>query len=220
MASHTGPAHAQPRTRASKETRRTQLIEATLDAIAEKGLTAVTLADVADTAGLSRGIVNFHFVSKEKLLYATLTHLSDEYDRNWHDGMIAAGPDAVDRMHALISADLAETICEPRKLAAWFGFFGAAASRPDYRDLCWARDDAYLNVLEDVCRALDTEAGYGIDPSKTAMAIYAMQEGLWLRLMLGSAELRRTDAIAIARGMLGTLFPDHFTPEGERRARG
>ena len=30
------------------------------------------MADVADGAGLSRGIVNFHFESKEKLLIATL----------------------------------------------------------------------------------------------------------------------------------------------------
>ncbi|MEM6933119.1 MAG: TetR family transcriptional regulator C-terminal domain-containing protein [Pseudomonadota bacterium] len=209
---------AQPRTRAPKEERKTQLIEATLDSIALKGLTAVTLADVADRAGLSRGIVNFHFESKEKLLLATLTQLSDEYDRNWRTVMMSAGTTPAERMHALIVSDLAEAICEPRKLAAWFGFFGAAASRPDYRDLCWARDDAYLGVLTDVCSALNAEAAYGLDARQTAMAIYAMQEGLWLRLMLGNAELRRSDALAIALGILGTLFPQHFTTNGMVRS--
>lgn len=59
--------------KASKETRRQQLIEATIDSLAKRGYAETTLADVADGAGLSRGIVNFHFESKENLLIATLS---------------------------------------------------------------------------------------------------------------------------------------------------
>lgn len=51
--------------KASKETRRQQLIEATIDLLARRGYSETTMADVADGAGLSRGIVNFHFESKE-----------------------------------------------------------------------------------------------------------------------------------------------------------
>ena len=58
--------------KASKETRQQQLIEATIDSLAKRGYSETTMADVADGAGLSRGIVNFHFESKEKLLVATL----------------------------------------------------------------------------------------------------------------------------------------------------
>lgn len=214
MSSSANRSATQPRTRASKETRREQLIEATLTAIERKGLAAVTLADVADGAGLSRGIVNFHFESKEKLLFAALSQLSEEYDRNWRARLAAAPGDAASRMRTLILAEFAEEICTPRKLAAWFGFFGEAASRPDYRDLCWARDDAYLDALEEICAGLDGEEGYGIDPANTAMAIYAMNEGLWLRLMLGNAELTRERAIETGLAMLGTVFPRHFSPAG------
>ena len=71
--------------RAPKALRREQLINATIDSLALRGYAATTLADVADGAGLSRGIVNFHFESKEKLLVETLQFLSDEYSANWRE---------------------------------------------------------------------------------------------------------------------------------------
>mgnify|MGYP002640979156 FL=1 len=63
----------------SKQARRKQLIEATIQCIADKGLSGTTMADVTQRAGLSLGIVNLHFQSKEKLLIETLNFISDEY---------------------------------------------------------------------------------------------------------------------------------------------
>ncbi|MEL6482339.1 MAG: TetR family transcriptional regulator C-terminal domain-containing protein [Pseudomonadota bacterium] len=206
------------RRRETKETRREQLMDATLTVLARRGLAKATLADVADEAGLSRGIVNFHFESKERLLLATLERLSSEYDATWRQGLAAAGPTAAERLRALMMADLSPGVCEPQKLAAWFAFFAESGARVDYRDLCWARDDALLDAFQTLCEALETEARYGYDARRTAMAIYAMQEGFWLRLMLGNTDLTREDALAIALGMLGTLFPKHFTAEGTVRA--
>ncbi|MEM7177891.1 MAG: TetR family transcriptional regulator C-terminal domain-containing protein [Pseudomonadota bacterium] len=217
MQSATAP---QPRTRASKQARREQLIEATLNAIERKGLTAFTLADVADGAGLSRGIVNFHFESKDKLLVAVLMQLSDEYDRNWRAELAAAPADNATRLRTLMLADLSPRICTPGKLAAWFGFYGEAASRPDLRDLCWGRDDAYLDALDEICTGLKAEVGYDFAPAKTAMSLYAMQEGLWLRLMLGNGELRLDEAVEVSLASLGLLFPRHFSPEGDLLDRG
>ncbi len=205
------------RRREPKAARREQLMDATLVVLARRGLAQTTLADVASVAGLSRGIVNFHFESKDRLLLATLTRLSAEYDATWREGLAAAGPAPAERLRALLCADLSEAVCAPEKLAAWFAFFAESGARPEYRDLCWARDDALLEAFTSLCEALDAEGGYGYDARRTAMAIYAMEEGLWLRLMLGNAGLSRRAALDIALGMLGTLFPRHFTPEGGLR---
>ena len=59
-----------------KQARRKQLIEATIKCIAEKGLSGTTMADVTQQAGLSMGIVNLHFETKEKLLIETLRFIS------------------------------------------------------------------------------------------------------------------------------------------------
>ena len=54
-----------------KRATRQRLIETTIDIIADEGLSKTTLPKVAKKAGLSRGICNFHFKTKEKLLLDT-----------------------------------------------------------------------------------------------------------------------------------------------------
>ena len=62
---------------ASREERRRQLIDATMKCIASKGLSNTSIGDVAKEAGLSQGIVNLHFESKDNLLKETLVTLAD-----------------------------------------------------------------------------------------------------------------------------------------------
>ena len=50
----------------SREARRSQLIEATIETLAARGYARTTLTEVAKQAGLSHGLVNFHFETKEK----------------------------------------------------------------------------------------------------------------------------------------------------------
>ena len=128
--------------KASKETRRQQLIEATIDSLAKRGYSETTMADVADGAGLSRGIVNFHFESKENLLVATLQYMADEYSAHWRVALAKAGDDPARQLAGLVAADFDRAICTKRKLAAWCAFWGEAKSRPTYQVLCGARDEA------------------------------------------------------------------------------
>lgn len=90
-----------PRT-LSRDERRVQLIEATLSTIAECGFSRTTLTEVARRAGLSHGLVLFHFETKEKLLVETLDYLSDEYKANWKAALDSAGPAPEERLAALV----------------------------------------------------------------------------------------------------------------------
>jgi AcrR family transcriptional regulator len=205
---------AEPRGRkASKETRRQQLVEATIDSLAKRGYAETTLADVADGAGLSRGIVNFHFESKENLLVATLQFMADEYASHWQQALERAAPNAASRLWALVAADFDRRACTRRKLAAWCAFWGEAKSRPTYKVLCGARDARYQQTCVDLLAEIKTEAGYGYDPAALGLAICAMLEGLWFRLMLADG-LTREMAHAAAIENLVTLFPKHFDVRG------
>jgi AcrR family transcriptional regulator len=211
------PAEPEKRGRkASKETRRQQLIEATIDSLAKRGYSETTMADVADGAGLSRGIVNFHFESKEKLLVATLQYMADEYSAHWRAALQKAGDDPARQLGVLVAADFDRSICNRRKLAAWCAFWGEAKSRPTYQSLCGARDEAYQNVFIDLCRKLKASGGYDFDPHATALALSAMLEGLWLRLMMGTEDVTRETAHHAATEYLASAFPKHFSREAPR----
>lgn len=204
--------------KASKETRRLQLIEATIDSLAKRGYSDTTMADVADGAGLSRGIVNFHFESKEKLLVATLQYMADEYAAHWRTALQKAGDDPAKQLGVLVAADFDRSVCNRRKLAAWCAFWGEAKSRPTYQALCGARDAAYQDVFVDLCGKLKADGGYGFDAADTALGLSAMLEGLWLRLMMGTEDLTRESAYQAASHFLATVFPKHF-PRGQKAAR-
>ena len=57
--------------------RRTQMLEAAMEVIAERGLCEARIADVAERAGLSPALVVYYFGSKEKLLTEALTYAED-----------------------------------------------------------------------------------------------------------------------------------------------
>jgi TetR/AcrR family transcriptional repressor of bet genes len=196
--------------KASKEVRRLQLIEATIDSLAKRGYAETTLADVADGAGLSRGIVNFHFESKEKLLVATLQFMAEEYAAHWRSALEKAGADPAGQLWALCAADFDRAVCNRRKLAAWCAFWGEAKSRPTYQALCGGRDQAYHDTMVDICARLKAQGGYPIDPQASALAINALLEGLWLRLMMAPEDVSRDSAFAAAAEALAALFPQHF----------
>jgi TetR/AcrR family transcriptional repressor of bet genes len=200
----------------SKPVRRAQLIKATIDCLAKRGYADTTLADVADRAGLSRGIVNFHFESKEKLLVATLRHLADEYSDLWHDALERAGPSPAHRLWALVAVDFHREVCTARKIAAWLAFWGEAKSRPIYQQLCGARDLEYQDMLQVVCAQIEAEGAYGHDAANVALGLDTMLEGLWMRLLFVDGPVTREQLHACAIEYLAILFPKHFTREGVR----
>ncbi len=199
--------------KASKETRRQQLIEATIDSLAKRGYSDTTLANVADGAGLSRGIVNFHFESKENLLVATLQYMADEYAAHWSTALEKADDNPAARLWAVIAADFERKVCTKRKLAAWCAFWGEAKSRPTYQSICGARDAKYQHTYVVLCQQLKDEAGYQFDAEAVAMGLCTMLEGLWWRLMLSDG-ITRQSALETVSPFLVSLFPAHFLPGG------
>ena len=121
---------------ANQEQRRSQLIQATIRIIAGHGLSNTTLAKVAQDAGLSPGIVNFYFTSKDQLLLAVLKTLSDEFMARLEAAIAASGSDPGANLEALIDAVLESDLSDPNKVAVWYAFWGEARARADYLKAC------------------------------------------------------------------------------------
>jgi AcrR family transcriptional regulator len=201
--------------KASKEVRRQQLIEATIDVMARKGYSGTTMFDVAKAAGLSSGIVNFHFETKEKLLVETLKYLADEYRANWHKALKSAGGDPAAQLSALLFADFNPDVCSPRKLAAWCAFWAEAQSRPTYLEHCGSNDEEYSAIVLDLCKAIIRKGRYPLAPDLIARALDALLEGLWLDLMTMAKPYSLDDAKRTIAACLHAFFPKHYPPVGQ-----
>jgi TetR/AcrR family transcriptional regulator, fatty acid metabolism regulator protein len=82
--------------------RREQVIRATYRAFIDKGATEVTLQDIADYAGCSKGVLAYHFHSKEEVYVALLEWLIGEIGKQVERN-VGAASGAEAKMLALVN---------------------------------------------------------------------------------------------------------------------
>ena len=202
-----------PRTKrrtASKEERQVQLIKATIRSIARHGLSVTTIATVAKEAGLSQGIINLHFQSKERLLEETLNHIVNEYRTAWYKALQTSGETAAEKLTALSAVDFEKRICQRNKLAVWFAFWGESRSRLTYRKMCSESSREYTQMLTLLCEDIIKQGDYKVQAQHVATGLLAMNGGLWLDMLISPAEMSRERAREISLSYLRGVFPGHF----------
>ena len=198
-----------------KEARQRQLIDATISTIGKVGYAGTTLNHVAGAAGLSPGIVNFYFKSKDQLLAATLAQLAEEHESFWMAQVAASGGAAEAGLDAMVEADFHPTICTLDKVVVWFAFWSEAQSRPLYRSVVSELEERYHVKAQEFCQRLVEEGGYsGIDPAAVAHGINALIDGLWADLIIAPESFDRDAAKHICRTFLRAIFPRHFQGGG------
>lgn len=194
-----------------KQARRDQLIRATIKCIASSGLSATTMADITREAGLSLGIVNLHFESKEKLLIETLRQVADEYknglDKIFNDESMSN----VEKMLAHVDYDFGKKILNRDKLAVWFAFWGEAKSRPTYSKFCAKHDTDLAKSLTKLFQELIDEGNYQHSNAQRITTGYtALADGLWLDILITPRETTPKQAREIAMDYLSAFFSKHF----------
>ena len=206
--SHTTKRRALP-----KEVRKEQLIRATMTYIAKTGLSGVTMAKVTSEAGLSLGIANLHFESKDKLLLETLEYVTAEYSRGQRAILESTDfPTLADKIEALLTFDFSTAVTDKNKLAVWFAFLGEAKSRPTYQRICSRQDSASEADITALFQAAIDEAGYpDTDAGLIATGYISLVDGLWLNALVAPRRLPRNRARRAARHYLSNAFPTHIS---------
>jgi TetR/AcrR family transcriptional repressor of bet genes len=196
---------------ALKEARKVQLMEATIDCIAARGFADLTLADVARAAGLSVGIVNFYFRSKDVLLIETLRHLVNDYIQQTNENFRNAGSSAAAQIDAMIESDFHRTIANRKRVTVWYAFWGETRWRPEFLKICQELSDTFHQETREVFARLVVEGGYrDIDADVIARGFDAMIDGLWLDMLINPKAVERDAAKLVVRTFLAGIFPNEF----------
>ncbi|MEO0370457.1 MAG: TetR family transcriptional regulator C-terminal domain-containing protein [Pseudomonadota bacterium] len=195
----------------SKEVRRQQLIDATIHSIAQNGIAGTTMSTVTETAGLSLGIVNFHFESKQKLFEETLVFIAREYHEHCKKAYDDVGPSPRDRLTALVNAHFHPLICNHEKLAVWYAFFGEGKRRAIYRDLIDDFDDERWLMTSKLFQELIDEGAYAPPPAEhVARTLEALLDGIALNILMYPESYTASDGRKQVLTYLASLFPKHF----------
>lgn len=203
----------------NREMRRQQLISATIKSISRRGISGTTMAEVAKEAGLSVGIVNLHFDTKDNLLNQTLQHLADEYKELFESAPLKAGPGPADKLLAFMEHGLKPKVCDRQKMAVWFAFWGEAKSVPTYQKICARHDEIYTEILDSLCQEIIDDGHYTHVTSRQATdALAAMTDGMWLSCLISPKSWDRRAAMDAVYSYLRGVFPKHYELPRKDRA--
>ena len=172
--------------------RRKALVDAALRVIGDQGTLAVTMSEIARTAGVSPALAHHYFGSKDQLLIATIRSLLAKL-RDDAVGALKAAATPRERVSALIRVSFRADQFAPETVAAWLAFYSEAQRSEDVRRLLviYARRlrSNLLASLRALCPADDAE--------RIAEGAAAMIDGLYIRQSLKSAPISIEASIAL-----------------------
>ncbi|MCR5878617.1 TetR family transcriptional regulator C-terminal domain-containing protein [Phenylobacterium sp. J367] len=180
--------------REPSEVRREALIEAALASLADRGLGAVSVRDVAKRAGVSPGLVRHHFGGFGQLLVEAYRSVVARIDMNMDEALLAAGPNPRARLEAFLEASFSPAIVDRDLLAAWLGFWGFVRTDPDAAKVHAETYQSYRTRIEGLLADLGVE-----NPRPAALGLSALLDGLWLELCLDPTTFTPAEAVRLAR---------------------
>ncbi|MGH6946472.1 MAG: SRPBCC family protein [Kiloniellales bacterium] len=198
--------------RQPQDRRRQQLIDATVRVIAEHGLSNVTLMKVAGLAGLTAGMVNFHFKSKQELLKATLERIAEEFSAACEAAIAGAGRDPAAALMALTEASFDERLATPEKMAVWYGFWGESQARDDYMEICGGSDQAFYEAVHTLIAELDEKQNSDLDSRAAALGFCGLIDALWQEALVRRGAFDREASVDLCRRYLVNLFGTRAFP--------
>ena len=116
---------------AIRDLRRNELIDATLAAIAEGGMSEITLATIAAQAGVSPALVNHYFEGKDDLLEAAMRRLAADLGEAFLKHL-PPDPKPIDRLHAVIDSCLLADNFRPGSMVIWLSTPSASGPMSSY----------------------------------------------------------------------------------------
>ena len=189
--------------RNKSDNRREQLIHATIQTISESGLSGATVAKVAANAGLSPGIVNFHFTSKKQLLIDTLWFLNEEYTAIM-DERLSKAQSPLDKLNAYIEASFDSRIFVKEKVAVWHAFWSESRAREEYREICGASDQREDQMIHECfAEMLNNSSTEEADIKALAIALRGMIDSLWQQALYDDGEFNRKQAVDTCKRYIG-----------------
>ena len=195
-----------------KATNRRKLIEATIDSIAERGLVDTTVSAVVERAGLSRGMVNLQFESKEALLVETLCYLTEEWQSAWNAALARTSSSSAEQLRATLLAVFERPVFSRKRLSVWHAFWVDSKHRATYRAVCGESDREYRSALTRLCREVIEEIGDpSLDAQLVADSLAGLVSGLWLDVLTIPRTITQERARSICLFVLERTFHHSFT---------
>jgi TetR/AcrR family transcriptional repressor of bet genes len=194
MAIHAKNSEATPR-KLAKDKQRIHLLEANMECIAKRGLSETSITHISKAATMSRGIINFYFDSKEKLMLETLDYILQEQEYALTKAIAECGWDnAIDTLNVIAESLVVSS--SKKRQRVWLAFAAHAASHANYASKFSDFQTLLRNALEN----------NSISEEK-AKVFMALLDGLRMQLLVGNASFSREEKIHYVHAAIAAIEP-------------
>jgi len=189
------------------------ILQAAVDSIAATGLGRFTLDRVAERIGISRGLVVFHFKSKEKLVEEVLDYLGADFAAGWN-AILAQQTDDITRLLRLLDYDIRFACENPQYVSVWMAYWGDAKGHQLFQTLAVPRDKGYQADLRRLLENIGATDGYSEeDLALITQGLCAILFGFWAQLHIDPGPDDYSINTRTVRLFLEKLLPNTEWPE-------
>ena len=197
-----------PGNRAAEEVRRAQIIKAAYAVAGSKGLDGLTVRAVARSAGISTGLVLFHFETKQQLVLALLDWLLETTTVLCITDDIARIPFPLDRLRALLRTEMNRLSSEPQRIRLFFDFWAKGIRHVKIRSKMRRELDRYREAFRPIAQeVLTSEPERFPQVSAGGLAAVAVSfiKGCAVQSMIDAQHFDIEEYLAATQGLVGQL---------------
>ncbi len=194
--------------RLPEETRRAQLLAAAFRVACRDGVRRLTVRSVAAEAGVSHGLVLFHFGRKDRLVRGLLDWLIETTSVLHITEDIAHFPRALDRLHALLQQEMSRLARQPEHTRLFLEYWALGAQHAAIRARIGAELERYRGAFrETMAELLQTEgwASAGVTAEGLAGVAVSWIHGCAVQAMVDPQNFDMDEFLVAVRAMVGRL---------------
>ncbi|PWN02967.1 hypothetical protein DJ010_11340 [Nocardioides silvaticus] len=205
---------------------RSRILAAAVECIVRDGLARVRMASIARTAGVSAGLLHYHFDTKEQLFGEVLTYSHEVSAELNQRAMSEAGDGAAERLSSFLDRCLPSDRQRADEWLLWQELALLCIRDPHLAKVgADLYEDLYATTADIIREGTATGVfATALDPRQIAETAIAITDGLGARVLAGDPNLGIEEARATIATTVGILvghdgpLPDPASLEGGARA--
>jgi TetR/AcrR family transcriptional repressor of bet genes len=194
----------------NRDQRRQQIVDGLIVVMAKHGYEAASIAKVAEAAGLTSGLVHYHFNNKQEILLGLIERMAQQHLEGLARRLDEAGAHAEDRLAAFIDRHLALG-ADADLLACWIVLSAEAIRQPEVRRAFNSVLDRLTETLLEIINAGVEQGSFCCaDTLAAASALVAAIQGYFVIAATGRRRIPKGSAAPSLKLMAAGLL--HVPP--------
>jgi len=188
------------------EVRRLRLIEATIECLKRDGHEGLSVRKISAEAGVSIGLINHHFPTKNALVAEAYRHFNAQLNQAVLEEMGTVSQSPRDKLRALFKAVFSPPNLDRDVLTVWIVLWGMYQHSREIQKVHEEAYGGYVETLRELLAALQKESGkFRMNLRLAAIGAQALLDGLWLEWCLNPDNFSPQEAVQLCDAWVDSL---------------